>query len=65
MPSRCWAGDQAEQLDAVETGLTPGMMIAWEGWRGQDPVVERDVKCGLQGVEIDFHTQGITPSVND
>ena len=69
-PSRCDAkqmlgDDQAEQLDAVESGLTPGRMIAWEGWRGQDLVVEIDVKCGQQGVEIGFHTQGLTPFVND
>jgi hypothetical protein len=41
------------------------VVITRKAERGQDPVVEMDVKCGQEGVEVGFHTQGLTPSAND
>ena len=57
--------DQAEQLNVVENGLTTRVMITRKAERGQDPIIEMDVQCGQEGVEVSFHTQGLTPSVND
>ena len=57
--------DQTEQLNVVENGLTTGVMITRKAERGQDPIIEMDVQCGQEGVEVSFHTQGLTPSAND
>ena len=70
IPFRCDAkqvlgDDQTQQLDIIELRFATGMMIPRKAERGQDPVVEMDVKCGQEGVEVSFHTQGSTSSVND
>jgi hypothetical protein len=39
------------------------MTVTRKADRGHDPVIEMDVKCGQEGVEVSFHTQGLTPSV--
>ena len=57
--------DQAEQLNVAENGLTTRVMITRKAERGQDPIVEMDVQCGQEGVEVSFHTQGLTPSADD
>ena len=57
--------DQAEQLNVAEDGFATGVVITRKAERGQDPVVEMDVQCGQEGVEVGFHTQGLTPSAND
>lgn len=56
---------QAEQLDVVQRGLATGMVIPGEADRGQDPVIEVDVKCDKEGVQFGIHTQGLTPSAHD
>jgi len=43
--------DQTEQLNVVENGLAARMMITRKAERGQDPVVEMDVKCGQEGAK--------------
>jgi hypothetical protein len=57
--------DQAQQFDIVEDGFAARVMIPGKAQRGHDPIVEMDVKCGQEGVEVSFHTQGLTPSVTD
>ena len=57
--------DQAEQLNVAENRFAAWVVITRKAERGQYPVVEMDVKCGQEGVEVGFHTQGLTPSVND
>ena len=57
--------DQTEQLNVAEDGFAAWVVITRKAERGQDPVVEMDVQCGQEGVEVGFHTQGLTPSAND
>lgn len=56
---------QTQQLDIVQRGLATGMVIPGEADRGQDPIIEMDVKCGQEGVQFGIHTQGLTPSACD
>jgi hypothetical protein len=39
-------------------------MITRKAKRGQDPIVEMDVKCGQEDVTVSFHTGYNTP-LND
>ncbi|AIT62141.1 hypothetical protein CDOO_00890 [Corynebacterium doosanense CAU 212 = DSM 45436] len=54
-----------QQLDIVQRGLATGVVVPGEADRGQDPVIEMDVKCDQEGVEVGIHTLGLTPSAND
>jgi hypothetical protein len=47
---------EAEQLDVVQARLPPRVMLAGEAERGQDAVVEVDIECGQEGVEVLIHT---------
>ncbi len=42
-----------------------GSVVTGSADRGQDPVIEMDVKCDQEGVEVGIHTLGLTPSAND
>lgn len=64
-PEQMLGHDQTQQLNIVEGGLAAGVTIPRRAESGQDPVIEVDVKCGQEGVEVSFHTQGLTPSVNN
>ena len=64
-PEQVLRDQQTQQLDVVERGLTTRVMIAREPDRRQDPVIEMDVQCDQEGVEVSFHTQGLTPSASD
>ena len=52
-PEQMLGNDQAQQLNGVEAGFTPRVVIAGKA------------QCGQEGVEVSFYTQGLTPSVND
>jgi len=41
------------------------VVITRKAERGQDPIVEMDVHCGQEGVEVSFHRQGFVPAAND
>lgn len=55
---------QTQQLDIIQPGLAPWLMQAGEPQRGQDPVVEVDIECGQEGVEVLIHTRRLAPSAN-
>ena len=57
--------DQADQLNIVENGFAARVMIPRKAERGQDPIIEMNVKCGQEGAQICLHTQGLTPSTFD
>jgi hypothetical protein len=57
--------DQAEQLNIGQGRWAPGSAPSGKPQRGDDPIVKMDVKCGQEGVEVCFHTLGLTPSVLD
>ena len=57
--------EQAQKFGVVQRGFAAGVMIPGEADRGQDPVIEMDVKCDQEGVEVGFHTQVLTPSAKD
>lgn len=56
---------QAQQLGVRQLRLAPPDMGSRQADNGQDPVIENDVKCGQEGVEVIVHTKGLTPSAND
>ena len=51
-------GDQAEQLDVVERGLSIGVVILRKADRVHDPIIEMDVAVGQDGVQIWLRTRG-------
>jgi hypothetical protein len=55
--------EQAHQFGVVEGGFPAGVVISGKAERGEDSVVEMDVQCGQEGVEVSFHTPGLTPFV--
>ena len=62
-PEQVLGDNQAEQLDIVQSRFSARVVIPRKAERGEDAVIEMDVKCGQEGVEVGFHTQGLTPSV--
>jgi|GEM_PF-5024169 len=54
--------DQAEQLNVIENWLTTGVVSPGKAERGHDPIVEMNVQCGQEGVQICLHTKGLTAS---
>jgi hypothetical protein len=64
-PEQVLGDEKAKQLNVVQGWFAARMTIPRKAESGQDPVVEMDVKCGQEGVEVGFRTQGLTPSVND
>lgn len=57
--------EQTKQLDVSQSGFATGVTISRKAESGHDPVIEMHVKCGQEGVQICFHTQGLTPSTCD
>ena len=57
--------DQAQQLGIGKPWFPAADMCSGQADPGQDPIIEEDVKCGQEGVEVIVHTKGLTPSTND
>lgn len=64
-PEHVLGDDQAEQLNVIQDGFAARVVISRKAERGEDAVIEMDVKCGQEGVEVCFHTLGLTPSAYD
>lgn len=64
-PEQLLGHDQAQQLDVVQRRQSARLTIPRKAESGQDSVVEMNVKRGQEGVEVSFHTQGLTGSAND
>ena len=56
---------QAQQLGIGKLRFPAADMGSGQTDPGQDPIIEEDVKCGQEGVEVIVHTKGLTPSAND
>ena len=64
-PEELLRDEQAQQFGVVQGGFATGVVLAGDSHRGQDPVIEMNVQCGQEGVEVSIHTRGLTPSAND
>ncbi|GAB3805334.1 hypothetical protein GCM10028798_27000 [Humibacter antri] len=64
-PEQVLSDQQAQQLDIVEPRLPARRMRSREADRRENPVIEVDIEWDKEGVEVGFHTQGLTPSVRD
>lgn len=53
------------QISRPRCVLAAHTMIPTEPDRRQDPVIEMDIECDQQGVEICIHTLGLTPFAYD
>lgn len=56
--------DQARQLSIREAVFPASDMGSGQADPGEDPIIQEDVKCGQEGVELIVHTSGLTPSAN-
>ena len=57
--------DQTQQLGIGKLRLPAADVSSGPAEPGQNLIIEEDVQCGQDGVEVGFHTQGFTPSAND
>jgi len=57
--------DQAQQLGVHQPRFAAADMGSGQADPGQDPIIEEDVQCGQEGVEVIVHTKGLTPSASD
>ena len=64
MPSKCWATIEQSNSISVRAGGARAA-LSGEPQREDDPVVEMDVQCGPEGVQLCLHQQGLPPSAFD
>jgi len=57
--------DQAQQLGIGKLRFPAANVGSGQTDPGQDPIIEEDVKCGQEGVEVIVHTKGLAPSATD